>query len=88
MKLQTLQVIQIFIECRNIVGGASVHIPKHSLLRLKITVGCRLCTLTTTKHELGLARSSTQLWRLGPFPMPEGRSLVQKMVEVPRVRVT
>ena len=43
MKLQTLQVIQIFIECRNIVGGASVHISKHSLFRLKITVGCRLC---------------------------------------------
>ena len=26
------------------VGGASVHISKHSLFRLKITVGCRLCT--------------------------------------------
>ena len=25
------------------VGGASVHISKHSLFRLKITVGCRLC---------------------------------------------
>ena len=25
MKLQTLQILQIFIECRNIVGGASVH---------------------------------------------------------------
>ena len=25
------------------VGGASVHISKHSLSRLKITVGCRLC---------------------------------------------
>ena len=43
MKLQTLQVIKIFIECRNILGGASVHISKHSLFRLKITVGCRLC---------------------------------------------
>ena len=43
MKLQTLQILQIFIECRNIVGGASVHISKHSLFRLNITVGCRLC---------------------------------------------
>ena len=25
------------------VGGASVHISKHSLFRLKITVGCGLC---------------------------------------------
>ena len=25
------------------VGGASVHISKHSLFRLKITVGCQLC---------------------------------------------
>ena len=25
------------------VGGASVHLSKHSLFRLKITVGCRLC---------------------------------------------
>ena len=39
MKLQTLQILQIFIECRNIVGLASVHISKHSLFRLKITVG-------------------------------------------------
>ena len=43
MKLQTLQVIQIFIECRNIVGGASVRVSKRSLFRLEITVGCRLC---------------------------------------------
>ena len=43
MKLQTLQILQIFIECRIMVGGASVHISKHSLFRLKITVGCRLC---------------------------------------------
>ena len=40
MKLQTLQMLQILIECRNMVGGASVHISKHSLFRLKITVGC------------------------------------------------
>ena len=26
------------------VGGASVHISKNSLFRLKFTVGCRLCT--------------------------------------------
>ena len=44
MKLQTLQVIKIFIECKNIVGGASVHTSKHSLFRLKIMVGCRFCT--------------------------------------------
>ena len=43
MKLQTFQILQIFIECRNMAGGASVHISKHSLFRLKITVGCRLC---------------------------------------------
>ena len=43
MKLQTLQILQIIIECRNIFGGALVHISKHSLFRLKITVGCRLC---------------------------------------------
>ena len=43
MKLQTLQILQFFIVCRNMVGGASVHIAKHSLFRLKITVGCRLC---------------------------------------------
>ena len=43
MKLQTLQILQIFIECRNILGGASVHISKHSLCRLKTTVRCRLC---------------------------------------------
>ena len=41
MKLLTLQILQIFIECRNMVG-ASVHTSKHSLFRLKITVGCRL----------------------------------------------
>ena len=40
MKLQTLQILQTFIECRNMVGGASVHISKHALSRLKITVGC------------------------------------------------
>ena len=44
MKLQTLQILQIFIECRIMVGGASEHKSKHSLSRLKITVGCRLCT--------------------------------------------
>ena len=44
MKLQTLQILHIFIECRIMVGGASVHISKHSPFRLKITVGCRLCT--------------------------------------------
>ena len=43
MKLQTLQILQIFIECKIMVGGASVHISKHSLFRPKITVGCRLC---------------------------------------------
>ena len=51
MKLQTLQILQIFIECRIVVGGASVHISKHSLFRPKITVGCRLCaypSLTST----------------------------------------
>ena len=42
MKLQTLQILQIFIECRNMVGGASLRISKHSLFRLQITVGCRL----------------------------------------------
>ena len=26
------------------VGGASVHMTKHSFFRLKTTVGCRLCT--------------------------------------------
>ena len=44
MKLQTLQVIQIFLECRIMVGGASVRTSKHSLFRLKITVGCSPCT--------------------------------------------
>ena len=43
MKLQLLQMIQNFIECKIVVGGASVHISNHSLFRLKITVGCRLC---------------------------------------------
>ena len=43
MKLQMLQILQSVIECRNMVGGALVHISKHSLFRLKITVGCRLC---------------------------------------------
>ena len=43
MKLQTLQILQFFIECRIMVGGASVHISKHSLFRLKITVSCQLC---------------------------------------------
>ena len=33
--IETLQILQIFIECRNMVGGASVHISKHSLFRLK-----------------------------------------------------
>ena len=32
-----LQILQIFIECRFMVA---VHISKHSLFRLKITVGC------------------------------------------------
>ena len=41
MKLQMLQILQISVECRNMVGRASLHI---SLFRLKITVGCRLCT--------------------------------------------
>ena len=31
------------------VGGASVHISKHSLLRLKITVGCRLCAYSSIR---------------------------------------
>ena len=47
MKLQTLQMIQIFIECRIMVGGASVHTSKLPLFRLKITVGCRLCAYTS-----------------------------------------
>ena len=29
MKLQMLQILQIFIQCRNVLGGASVHISKH-----------------------------------------------------------
>ena len=45
MKLQTLQMIQIFIECRIMVGCRWwVYVSKHSLFRLQITVGCRLCT--------------------------------------------
>ena len=44
MKLQTLQMIQIFIECKIMVGGASVQISKLSLFRLKIAVGCSPCT--------------------------------------------
>ena len=44
MKLQTLLMIQIFIECRIYVGGASVHISKLSLFRLKIAVVCSPCT--------------------------------------------
>ena len=52
MKLQTLQILQIFIECRIMVGGASVHISKHSLFRLKITVGGRLCAYPSTHLSL------------------------------------
>ena len=33
------------------VGGASVHISKHSLLRLKITVCCRLCAYPSIHVE-------------------------------------
>ena len=41
-----------FFECRIMVGGASVHISKHSLFRLKITVGCRLCTSCKKCHTV------------------------------------
>ena len=51
MKLQTLQILQIFIKCRIMVGGASVYIPKHSLFRLKITVGCLTSTYPSIHAE-------------------------------------
>ena len=57
MKLQTLQILQIVIECRNMVGGASVHISKHSLFRLKITVGCRLCAHPSIHFFVSRSRS-------------------------------
>ena len=57
MKLQTLQILHIFIECKNMVGGASVHISKHSLFRLKITVGCRLCAYPSIHFFVSRSRS-------------------------------
>ena len=42
--LQTLQILQIFNECMVDRGLlTAVYISKHSLFRLKITVGSRLC---------------------------------------------
>ena len=75
MKLQTSQVIQIFVECRNIVGGASVHISKHSLFRLKITVGCRLCMVWC-----GVSGVRVVCVRVSvpPFPPPNVR--LQKII--------
>ena len=46
MKLQTLQILQIFIECRIMVGGAIVRISKHFTLKLsrsRSVVDCALC---------------------------------------------
>ena len=34
------------------VGGASVHIYKHSLFRLEITVGCRLCAYPSIHEDI------------------------------------
>ena len=42
MKLQTLQILQILIECRNMVGGASVHMSKHSLFVSRSRSAARL----------------------------------------------
>ena len=42
MKLQTLQILQIFSECRIMVGGRCTY-PSIHFFVLKITVGCRLC---------------------------------------------
>ena len=52
MKLQTLQKMQLFIECRIMVGGASVHMSKHSLFRLKITVQAFTFLLTKTLSQV------------------------------------
>ena len=52
MKLQTLQILQFLIECRIMVGDASVHISKHSLFHLKITDGCRLCAYPSNNFFL------------------------------------
>ena len=44
MKLQTLQMMQIFFECRITVGCRLCAYPSIHVETLKITVGCRLCT--------------------------------------------
>ena len=44
------------------VGGASVHTSQHSLFRLKITVGCRLCAYPSI-HVETLSRSRSVDWR-------------------------
>ena len=43
MKLQTVHVIQIFYRKQEHGRFSIVRISAHSLFRLKITVGCRLC---------------------------------------------
>ena len=59
MKLQTLQILHIFIECKIMVGGASVHISKHFTFssqdhgRLSIVhcvVWCGMCCVYEYMH--------------------------------------
>ena len=44
MKLQTLQVVQVFIECKIMVGCRLCAYPSIHVETLKITVGCPPCT--------------------------------------------
>ena len=79
MKLQTSQILQIFIECRNILG-ASVHISKHSLCRLKTTVRCRLCAYPSI--HLFSRRKHSQVHGLLSIVRKSERSLFRLKITV------